>query len=112
MNVKAKKTHTHTHTVLESPMQIFKCVYVQELRSKIPKKRVGEGSPKKCMILKTSFLVVPSPLEKSSHFWLESKNSFVWSTIAAVITDSSPSSQGSNADDFYRPSLGLSATPQ
>ena len=30
------------NTVLESPMELIKCVHVQELRSKIPKKRVEE----------------------------------------------------------------------
>lgn len=49
------------NTVLESPMELIKCVHVQELRSKIPKEKGGgEGSPEKCIILKTSFLVVPS----------------------------------------------------
>ena len=45
MNVKVKKKKKK-NTVLESPMQIFICVYVQELRSKIPKKRVERGKPK------------------------------------------------------------------
>ena len=92
MNVKVKKKKKHCFRITYADFYMRVCPGTKVQNSK--EKGGGEGSPKKCMILTTSFLVVPSPLEKSSHFWLESKNSFVWSTIAPVANRQLPPPRG------------------